>query len=92
MGLRTGESFRFMRKAVGLRANELSEYLGVAPETISRWETGKWDPDKAAFAALAALVFHKHQGDERASIWKLFEAFSTPSPPVLPHHPIFLSM
>jgi DNA-binding transcriptional regulator YiaG len=36
----SGEELRFARKVLGLRQVELAEQLGVAVETVSRWETG----------------------------------------------------
>ena len=35
-----GPELKFARKVLGLRQTELAEHLGVAPETVSRWETG----------------------------------------------------
>src|ERR1700694_2196802 len=55
-GLRSGEVFRFMRKALGMTAVELAELLDGTPETVSRWETGKWTVDRRALAILSALV------------------------------------
>ena len=56
VGVETGEALRHMRKALGLRAADLARLLGVTPETISHWETGKAGASRAAFAALAAMV------------------------------------
>ncbi len=36
----SGEELRFARKVLGLRQTELADQLGVAVETVSRWETG----------------------------------------------------
>lgn len=52
----TGEALRHMRKALALRACDLARLLGVTPETVSHWETGKALPARAAFAAVAAMV------------------------------------
>lgn len=38
-GVCTSEAFKFIRKSLGMRATDLGAVLGVAPETISRWET-----------------------------------------------------
>jgi putative zinc finger/helix-turn-helix YgiT family protein len=38
--LLTPEQIRGGREALGLKAKELADRLGVAPETISRWENG----------------------------------------------------
>jgi DNA-binding transcriptional regulator YiaG len=51
-----GESFRFMRGALGIAARALAPLLGVAHETISRWENAARDVDRAAWLALGDLV------------------------------------
>lgn len=55
-GVGSGAVFRFMRKALRLRAVDLALLLDVSPETLSRWETGKRSLDRGAFAVLAAAV------------------------------------
>jgi putative zinc finger/helix-turn-helix YgiT family protein len=40
LGLLTGEQIRKNREALGLSQRALAEHLGVAVETISRWENG----------------------------------------------------
>jgi putative zinc finger/helix-turn-helix YgiT family protein len=55
-GAHSGAAFRFIRKTLGLSATSVAELLNVAPETISRWENGKREIDRAAFATLGALV------------------------------------
>lgn len=37
----TGEEFRFLRKHMGMSANDLARVLGVTSVTISRWENNK---------------------------------------------------
>jgi DNA-binding transcriptional regulator YiaG len=37
----TGAEIRFLRKRLGKKASEYSRYLGVTPETLSRFENGK---------------------------------------------------
>jgi DNA-binding transcriptional regulator YiaG len=61
-GVRTAEAFRFMRKALALRAVDLGALIGIEPETISRWETDKRDIDVRAFALLAELVADRVAG------------------------------
>jgi putative zinc finger/helix-turn-helix YgiT family protein len=56
IGDASGEAFRYMRKALGLKAAELGKLLALRPETISRWETGRAPVDRGALAALAAAV------------------------------------
>lgn len=55
-GVRTPEELKFMRKAVGIRAADLAGWLGVTPETVSHWETGKYVADIASRSAIAAIV------------------------------------
>ena len=56
------EAFRFMRKAIGMRAAELAELLDVTPETVSHWETGKYSIPWSAVAILGAIVSEHHAG------------------------------
>ena len=63
-GIATGEAFKFMRKALGLRAADLAEMLSVDAATISRWETGKGPVDRAALATLAAAATERLAGGE----------------------------
>lgn len=60
----SGDSFRFMRKALGLQAKDMLEVIGTPPETISRWEKGVRDVDRFAWIALAMMVLDK--AEERA--------------------------
>jgi putative zinc finger/helix-turn-helix YgiT family protein len=55
-GVTTGDAFKFARKALGLKATELGDLLGASSFTISRWETGERDVDRAAWAVVAAMV------------------------------------
>lgn len=55
-GVRTPAELKFMRKAVGIRAADLAAWLGVTPETVSHWETGKHAADLAVRGAIAAIV------------------------------------
>jgi putative zinc finger/helix-turn-helix YgiT family protein len=55
-GPATGETFRFMRKALGMRAADLAEMLDVTPETLSRWETGKLPMGRTSWLTLSSLV------------------------------------
>lgn len=61
-GPASGETFRFMRKILGVRGNEMAELLGVRPETVSRWEQGKGDVDRAAWALVAGLAMEAAEG------------------------------
>jgi putative zinc finger/helix-turn-helix YgiT family protein len=61
-GARSGETFRFMRKALGMKAVDLAKLLDATPETLSRWEKGKLKVDRRAFTILASLVKDKVDG------------------------------
>jgi putative zinc finger/helix-turn-helix YgiT family protein len=61
-GAHAGQAIRFMRKAIGLPAAELSALLGVQRWTLSRWETGERDAPLAAVATLGALVLDHAAG------------------------------
>lgn len=74
LGVGTGESFKYMRKALGLRAIDLAELLGVAPETISRWENGV--PEAHAFVLLGSMVADRIDG--RDSTIKRLQAMQSP--------------
>lgn len=67
----SGESFRFMRKALLFRSNALAELLGVANESISRWENAKRGVDRSAWALLASIVLDKASGGAATTIERL---------------------
>lgn len=52
----------WLRKAAGLRGNELAALLAVAPETVSRWEHGARTIDRAALAILGSLALDALDG------------------------------
>lgn len=58
------EAFRFMRKAIGLRAADLAELLGVAPATVSRWENGRMPVEPRTFALLGRIVRDRLAGED----------------------------
>lgn len=55
-------ALRWLRKGAGLRAVDLAALLGVAPETVSRWENGARTIDRAALAVLAGLALDAIEG------------------------------
>jgi len=55
-GVSSGPAFRFLRKALGLRAIDLAELLDVSVETLSRWETEKRAVDRGALTVLSSCV------------------------------------
>lgn len=58
-GPATGETFRFIRKALGLRSAAAAALLDVTAETVSRWEHGQRPVDKCAWVALGSLVLEE---------------------------------
>lgn len=62
VGVCTGEAFKFIRKALGMRAADVGEVLGVAAETVSRWENGQRDMDPHAFALLGEIAIAQAEG------------------------------
>lgn len=46
----------WMRKALGLTGKRAAELLGVRAETVSRWENGAADVDRASWLAIGAVV------------------------------------
>ena len=63
----SGASFRFMRKALLLRANALADLLGVTNESVSRWENGKREVDRSAWVLLASMVLDRVEGSARTA-------------------------
>lgn len=75
-GVSSGAAFRFMRKALGLRAVDLAELLDVSAETLSRWETDKRSVDRGSLAVLSACVRDTLAG--RTSTLDTLRALRTP--------------
>ncbi len=80
-GARTPEAFRYMRKAIGLKAMDVAELLDVTPETVSRWENGERQPETRAAKLLGILVIDHSAG--RAEIQTYLQSLrkDRPAPP-----------
>lgn len=65
-GVVSGATFRFLRHRLGMQAKDLAALLDTTPETISRWEKGQRDVDRAAWLTLAMLVADRKDGRNRA--------------------------
>ena len=61
-GARTSDAVTFLRKTAGLTGVALARLLGVAPETVSRWEHGDRTPDRATMALLGSLAVEACDG------------------------------
>ena len=66
-GPANADTFRFMRRAVRIKSADLAELLGVSVETLSRWENGHREPDRAAWVALSGSPRWAPVGSGRAS-------------------------
>lgn len=55
MNLTIGEKIAMLRKGRNITQTELAEFLFLAPQTVSRWESGGGDPDIALLPKIAAF-------------------------------------
>lgn len=67
-GVRNGRDFKLVRKAAGLRANELAQLLDVRPETVSRWENGDVPIPRHAAFILGELFEHPKNARARLEL------------------------
>lgn len=88
LGHRTGAVLRFARKTLGLTGRELGEELGVAAETISRWENDERDIDTHTLAVVADLVRDRLAGTDETRT--MLRALRAPSPRGSTREPIRL--
>lgn len=63
-GIQSGHAFKFMRKALGLKAVELSRLLSLAPETVSRWERGHRQCDPKAMTIVGTMIMDRLAGHD----------------------------
>jgi len=57
-----GGAIRAAREAKGWKQTELASGLGVAPETVSRWETGRKPVPKHTRIALETVLGRRLEG------------------------------
>lgn len=60
--LQVPEALKFMRKVTGLQAKQFADLLGVRPETVSRWESGRTPVDRATYAVLQQVLLDRLAG------------------------------
>lgn len=60
-GLRSGECFKYLRKALGIDAAGLAELLDVPVDFVGYWDKGEWPVDPRAHAVLCSLVLAKFE-------------------------------
>ncbi len=85
-GLRDGGTFKFIRKALGLRAADLGNLLDVSPETISRWENSHRAAERSVWNTLADLVSDKLHGKKTT-----LDRLTAPEPRI-PKQPVRLKL
>ena len=64
----TGEQIKERRSKLGMTQSELAEALGVAVNTVSRWELGTSPPEGARMLALALTQLEWQQTLESGSL------------------------
>jgi putative zinc finger/helix-turn-helix YgiT family protein len=84
-GITSGKAVSFMRRSIGLMAQDLARLLNVTPETMSRWEHGKLPVDRQNFALLALIVLDHVEG----STATLDRLKTLASPPPMPETTAF---
>lgn len=60
-GTRTAESFKYLRKALGMDHEGLAQLLDVPVEYVGYWEKGEWPVDPRAQAVLCSFVLAKYE-------------------------------
>ena len=55
MSLSLGKKISELRKEKGITQEELADKLGVSPQAVSKWESGKSAPSTTNLLALAEL-------------------------------------
>jgi DNA-binding transcriptional regulator YiaG len=75
-----GETFAWMRRALGLQTKHLAVLFDMRPETISRWENSVSPVDRAAWFALSALVLER-AGKEPATLERMERIAAGKKPP-----------
>lgn len=79
---------RFLRKHVGLSAADLADIMGVARETVSRWETGAQQMGAVADRLLRLIVVNHEPAESYAVEDLLRELTDTPAPDELASVPM----
>lgn len=60
----TGADIKFLRKQMGMKTADFAAAIGVARESVSRWENGHKDPQESA-DRLIRITYSILSGDER---------------------------
>lgn len=68
-----GTEIRFLRKFLGLSGTDFAELIGVAPETVSRWENGHQTMDRGHENTLRLLAARRAPIDDYR-VWDALRA------------------
>lgn len=82
---------RFLRKHIGLSGNDFAQMMGVARETVSRWETGAQSMGAVADRLLRLLVVTHEPTESYAIDDILRELNDEPAPELLSSVPMWNS-
>lgn len=69
----TGKEIRFLRKELLLSQGVLAKLLGVAEQTVHRWEAGKAEIPKPAEAIIRSLYMAKVEGPQKVDLMKMLK-------------------
>lgn len=58
----SADAIRFFRSVLNLKGKDFADLVGVAAETVSRWENGVREIDAAAWGHLCSMVLDKSTG------------------------------
>jgi YgiT-type zinc finger domain-containing protein len=75
----TGEGFRYMRRALAMRAADLAALLNVTAETVSRWENEQRTIDTNAWISVGSLLL-EHSGRPPSTHARLTALRQDPKP------------
>jgi DNA-binding transcriptional regulator YiaG len=64
----SGATMRYMRKSIPMSASQLADMLRVARETVSRWETGDREVDRAAWFFVRNLLLNPSDRSQIAAL------------------------
>jgi putative zinc finger/helix-turn-helix YgiT family protein len=85
VGFHRGSVLRFARKALGMRSIDFARFIGVKPETVSRWEAETQEPPRSVFLLLHVLLRESAAGGirQREAVEAVEPSANAGSPPRL---------
>ena len=58
----SADAIRFFRSVLNLKGKDFADLVGVAAETVSRWENGVREIDAAAWGHLCSMILDRSNG------------------------------